>query len=417
MKQQFNFLRASASPDTTDNPLELLLSRRLVVIFGIVAFAYLLFKIMLEGPSPAAVSATIILPPLLLAVYTTSRLQSAVAARVVTFLFIGVAIVFFAASAQPPHVEIIYLLMLPLVSSVFLSARLTGYMGMVAVILHLGFAALMESTMPQDVATDLLGVIILSTVLLVAIGWQRGRYEAEQRRMALEAQRIEVMETVLRSISHDFRTPLTIIETTLYLLEQDTSDASRTRRVDQIRAQVWRLNKMVDEILDAARQDTATTLPRSQANIAPMVTSRLEDFKPVAAAKDVTVVVHTTDTVPDIWCHPPSIERVLVNLVENAINYCAPGDTVTVSVSSKQDCAILRVQDTGIGIAADQLPHIFEPFYRANVARSARTGGNGLGLAIVKRIVNEHHGRIDVESVLGQGTTFNVAFPSYGQER
>ncbi|MEL6151125.1 MAG: HAMP domain-containing sensor histidine kinase, partial [Chloroflexota bacterium] len=269
----------------------------------------------------------------------------------------------------------------------------------------------MRPTMPIHVGTDLIGFFGLCTVILVAIGWQRSRYERERQRMALEAQRVELMQSVLRSISHDFRTPLTVIETSLYLLEKDRTDASRAKRVERIREQATRLNVMVDEILDAARDGSETTLPHSLLDFSELMVSCVNGLRLVAARRTIELVAEVPEAPVMLSCHRPSIERMLVNLIENAINYNANEGTVTVSAVMRVDTMILSVRDTGIGISPEHLPHIFEPFYRADVARSTRTGGAGLGLTSVKRIVDEHGGTIDVESTTGEGTTFIVTLP------
>ncbi|MEM6529505.1 MAG: HAMP domain-containing sensor histidine kinase, partial [Chloroflexota bacterium] len=335
----------------------------------------------------------------------------------VTNVGIGVAVVVFAAVARPPHVEIVYLLLIPLLSSIFLSSWLTGLMGAVTIIVLIGFRLWMGPAVPTDVATDLMGFIGLCTVILVAIGWQRARYESERQRMALEAQRGELMQSVLESISHDFRTPLAIIGTSLYLLEKDRTDEGRAKRIKRIREQATRLNAMVDEILAAAREGPDITLTYHRADLSELMVKCVDGLRPVAALRSVELVVAVSEEPVPIWCHPPSIERMLVNLIENAMNYSEDAGTVTVSAVKQTENVMLSVQDTGIGISPEHLPYIFEPFYRADEARSTRTGGSGLGLTSVKRIVDAHDGSINVESKEGVGTRFEVVFPLLSRVR
>jgi signal transduction histidine kinase len=108
---------------------------------------------------------------------------------------------------------------------------------------------------------------------------------------------------------------------------------------------------------------------------------------------------------------PFELNRVILNLVENAIQYTPEEHSITVRTGRTALGAHVEVSDTGIGISVDDLPHIFEPFYRAEKARSSVSSGSGLGLAIVQRIVRAHGGRIEVESVLDQGSTFRVLLP------
>ena len=105
------------------------------------------------------------------------------------------------------------------------------------------------------------------------------------------------------------------------------------------------------------------------------------------------------------------IRQILINLLANAINYTAESGTITLQASETEDEVCLSVSDTGIGMSKEALSRIFERFYRVDKARSRDTGGTGLGLAIVKHIVEVHSGRIEVDSELGKGTTFNVFLP------
>jgi two-component system phosphate regulon sensor histidine kinase PhoR len=107
-----------------------------------------------------------------------------------------------------------------------------------------------------------------------------------------------------------------------------------------------------------------------------------------------------------------ALHRVFMNLVENAVKYNRDGGSVTLSVEHRGGIARVRVEDTGIGIAAEHLPQIFRRFYRVDKARSRKTGGAGLGLAICKSFVEAHQGRIEVESRLGEGTAVTVELPA-----
>ena len=108
--------------------------------------------------------------------------------------------------------------------------------------------------------------------------------------------------------------------------------------------------------------------------------------------------------------------QIVFNLMENGIKYNVPGGRLFVSLSRQEDNAVLKVRDTGMGIPADAIGHIFERFYRVDKARSRATGGSGLGLAIVRAIAQRNKGEIQVESIAGEGTTFTVTFPIFDTE-
>ena len=107
------------------------------------------------------------------------------------------------------------------------------------------------------------------------------------------------------------------------------------------------------------------------------------------------------------------IKQVIFNLVDNAVKYNRPGGSVDITVQIENRLVIIKVADTGIGIAAEDLPRVFDRFYRVDKSRSRQRGGSGLGLAIVKKIVEEHDGMVSVESIPGRGSTFRVELPLY----
>src|SRR5262249_39282958 len=131
-----------------------------------------------------------------------------------------------------------------------------------------------------------------------------------------------------------------------------------------------------------------------------------------AEHKHLTLQLKLDTTIPAVLADEKELYRALLNLVENAVNYTQPGGSVTVSTTADGSRVIAHVSDTGIGIPPEELLHIFERFYRAEEARQIHREGTGLGLAMVKRIVEIHHGTIEVESRHGEGTTFNVYFPT-----
>jgi signal transduction histidine kinase len=114
-----------------------------------------------------------------------------------------------------------------------------------------------------------------------------------------------------------------------------------------------------------------------------------------------------------VWATEEALDHIFTNLVDNAVKYTPPGGAATVGLARVGDQAQVTITDTGIGIPAESLPHLFEEFYRAPNARAFKAVGTGLGLAIVKGLVERYRGKIVVESTVGQGTTFTVMFPLY----
>ena len=151
--------------------------------------------------------------------------------------------------------------------------------------------------------------------------------------------------------------------------------------------------------------------------VGPFVESCIETSTPRAKEKDLKLLVNLAERVPDIAGDRRRLTEVLQNLLDNAIQYTPAGGQIMVSASAKNSEVIFTVSDTGIGIPQADQPRIFERFYRVDVARSREVGGTGLGLSIAKHLVENHLGRIWVESEVGRGSEFHFSVPIFGAER
>lgn len=213
--------------------------------------------------------------------------------------------------------------------------------------------------------------------------------------------------------SHELRTPIAAIrsKTDVALLQIDLPDEYSTVLHD-INLETVRLSHLINDLLALARGDEGQTRfeqePVQLDNLAEMVAANAE---PLAEERKVDLQVRTSGPVT-ILGDEARLIQMIINLVDNAILYSNPGGRVTLTVKNTRTHATLIVQDTGIGIAPEHLPHIFERFYRADPAHvRTERGSSGLGLSIVAWIIQAHKGTITVESQKGRGTTFIVALP------
>jgi signal transduction histidine kinase len=180
-----------------------------------------------------------------------------------------------------------------------------------------------------------------------------------------------------------------------------------------IELQVQHLVQLLERVLAMAELDAN----RVHFAFGPVQLNRILHFleftmSPLAEAKKITLTLKFADDLPPVRADELQLYRAIKEVVENALEYTPENGTVTVSTFRKEMYGILEVQDTGIGIAADLMPHLFEKFYHFNLPTSAPEK-LGLGLPIAKKIVEQHDGTISVESVSGKGSTFSIAIPLY----
>ncbi len=234
---------------------------------------------------------------------------------------------------------------------------------------------------------------------------------ALNRLLARVAAAAESRRQFTADASHELRTPLTILRGQLELA------LSRPRSADEYRAAVessleetLRMTRIVDSLAFLARGEAAASAPLlARVSLAAIAAEVSETLAGRAAAKNVRL---TTELSGDaaVYGEADALRRLIQNLVENAVAYTPPGGTVAVSVAENAADCILRVADTGIGIAPADLPHVFDRFFRADPAR-ASTGGSGLGLSIVQSIAEAHGGGGAAESTPGVGSIFTVTLP------
>jgi signal transduction histidine kinase len=213
--------------------------------------------------------------------------------------------------------------------------------------------------------------------------------------------------------SHDLRTPLAFIRASSELaLRRPRSEAEYRETLGRILATSEETTQLIENLLTLARADAgAAVLHRRAGDLGRQVERAAEEAALVAAAKGIQFSRSVPAQEVMVEFDGNAMERVLRTLLENALKYTPAGSRVALRLETEGNLARIEVEDNGIGIAERDLPHIFERFYRADVARSRDPGGSGLGLAIARWIVEEHGGKIEAESMLGAGSVFRVILP------
>ncbi len=228
----------------------------------------------------------------------------------------------------------------------------------------------------------------------------------------LEALRVaeEQRKVLVANISHDLRSPLTAIRGLLetVLLKEDRLAPDKQREyLETALKNVSGFQHMVEGLFDLVRLETRQIQPSMEPfQVAELVQDVTLKYQPQAAANNITLRADLTDGLPPVLADIGMMERVLTNLIENALRFTPAGGNIELKLQSIGASVRVTVADDGAGIAPEDLPHIFERFYRADKSRGRGASGTGLGLAIAKEIITLHGARIEVESSPGKGTSF-----------
>lgn len=220
-------------------------------------------------------------------------------------------------------------------------------------------------------------------------------------------------EEFVANVSHELRTPISsmkLLSESLLLQNEEDINVYREFMTD-ISTESDRLNNIINELLalvDLDKEKLHLNYKLTYINF--LLEKLVSRIKPLAEKKNIKLSLKLMDEI-QIKVDSEKMQQAIINVIENAIKYTQEGGKVTVSLYSKGKYAIIEIKDNGIGIPKDSLNHIFERFYRVDKARTRITGGTGLGLSITNQIVSLHQGIIDVDSTMGEGSTFYIKIP------
>jgi signal transduction histidine kinase len=221
----------------------------------------------------------------------------------------------------------------------------------------------------------------------------------------------QLRRELVANVSHDLRTPVTSLQgylETLVLKEGVLSPQERRRYLDIAVAQSQRLGELIGELFELTKLNSQEMRPRLETfSLGELVQDVVQKFRVIVEAKQVTLQAKLGEDLPVVSADIGLIERVLENLIENALRYTPQGGRITVVLSRMGEKIMTRVTDTGCGIPPSDLPHIFDRYYQVGKNHQSGESGSGLGLAITKRILELHESAVEVQSVVNQGTTFS----------
>lgn len=247
--------------------------------------------------------------------------------------------------------------------------------------------------------------------------------EAEALDYAIEREKAHALERLIQDISHDFRTPLTVSQTAIYLLQRyveqllhEVSMQSPTvekvrHQIELVQENIRQVTELVETLFDVVRLEHLPNLNYRAEDVNALVKWAVESLVERIHRKGLTLHTNYFEEPLPVLVEASEVKHALRRIIENAVQYTPSGGTITIETDRERHLATICVNDTGIGIAEEDLPHIFEPFFRSDRARTRTSGSFGVGLSIARKIISAHSGRIKVSSELGKGSQFQIFIP------
>jgi two-component system phosphate regulon sensor histidine kinase PhoR len=233
-----------------------------------------------------------------------------------------------------------------------------------------------------------------------------------QAAVAIENARLFQQSDLIAEFVHELRTPLASLSTATYLLlRPEMSREQRDQIVNNIHNETLRLNSLASSFLDLARLESGRVQFRKMRfSVADLLYEGRDVMMSKAHETNIQIRVDVPGDMPLMEADRDKIKQVLLNLLSNAIKYNRPNGSVIVTANFDESDISITIQDTGVGIPEESIPHLFEKFYRVR-EHEGKAGGTGLGLSISKQIIQGHNGRIEVKSKMGVGTSFTMFIP------
>ena len=268
----------------------------------------------------------------------------------------------------------------------------------------------------DDARNQLLLVLIIGgllTLILIGLG---GFWLTKKAIEPIEAS-FQKLKQFTADASHELRSPLTAIKASVDLMRShpERVHPKDAKKLTAIANATMQMNHTLEDLLFLARNDAnpttiTTNRQRTHIDLEALLQNCFVLLEPLANDKKITFKAQLNSDIYTIG-DKAQLSRLFSNLLENALQYTPEGGTVNLSLNKHNRFGIVRVRDTGIGISSEQIPHVFDRFWRANKARSRREGGTGLGLAIAQAIAKSHGGKITVESKVDVGSCFQIRLP------
>lgn len=240
------------------------------------------------------------------------------------------------------------------------------------------------------------------------------------RDMTDERQHDKLRKDFIANVSHELRTPISMLQGYSEAIIDDIAGSEEEKKdiAQIIYDESLRMGRLVNELLDLARMEAGyVSLEKMDIDVDEFFNRVVRKFQGLSREREISLNLVPPEKPMNVHADPDRLEQVMTNLVDNAIRHTDKGGSVTVSVQDQSGGILVEVTDTGTGIPKEDLPFVFERFYKADKARTRGRSGTGLGLAIAKNIVDSHDGKISVHSKMNEGTTFSFSIPRKSKNR
>jgi signal transduction histidine kinase len=246
----------------------------------------------------------------------------------------------------------------------------------------------------------------------------------ERRRLSIERAQLQQEKEIMKRnfvtlVSHQLRSPLASVKQYFGVICEGFAGEVTDKQKEIIQkagGYIDSLVQLINDWLDMSRVEAGRIRDKSEpVSLAAVLSEATEVLKPQAEAKKVVLELNSADNLPQLYGDPKCLKEAFLNILSNAIIYNREGGTVTVTLREQDDDLVVEVSDTGIGISQENLPFIFDEFFRVKSKETQHISGTGLGLPIVKKIIEAHNGCVKVASEAGKGTTFSIFLPKAQQ--
>lgn len=322
----------------------------------------------------------------------------------------------FIATADPRNALVLYLIALIVVSVMFVFEYYETIILIVAT--EIFFTALLIYTNADDtgmIYSQLSSLIMLAGFYLISRYFYsyKANYYLQVNEIRVKTAEIEhaseFKSQLLGIVAHDLRNPIAAVESLAMIMEMDDIDIETQENLNLMKKSCIQARTIIDDLLESARNENATEFKTIKTDLNKLLTETVETWKMQKGNRHIEFISRATSAYTQL--NKEKFQRVLDNLVGNALKFSRENSMVEVILIRKDPYIIIEVKDTGIGIPANKLSIIFDPFSKAGRTGLKGEQSTGLGLSIVKQIVEKHKGKIEVESEEGKGSTFRILLP------